>query len=220
MQKNYKIVGMHCAGCAMRLESAVKKEPAFQNVAVSILTNTLSLEFDENVLDPGVADTLIINIVEKTGFEVVLETPEESATPEASENAASEQAAVSEKSPSWVQKLSAAGWGLWVSIAFLVALMYVAMGAMLGLPTPAFLQDMRIAGIVELVLAIPILIINREFFVQGLASLWRGSPNMDALVALGSGASILYSVFVLIRVDSVNYLLSVSGSTTNLVFGP
>ena len=199
MQKNYKIVGMHCAGCAMRLESAVKKEPAFQNVAVSILTNTLSLEFDENVLDPGVADTLIINIVEKTGFEVVLETPEESATPEASENAASEQAAVSEKSPSWVQKLSAAGWGLWVSIAFLVALMYVAMGAMLGLPTPAFLQDMRIAGIVELVLAIPILIINREFFVQGLASLWRGSPNMDALVALGSGASILYSVFVLIN---------------------
>ncbi len=199
MQKNYKIVGMHCAGCAMRLESAVKKEPAFQNVAVSILTNTLSLEFDENALSPSAADTLIINIVEKTGFEVVLETPEEPAAPAASEEVASEPAAVSEKSSSWFQKLSAAGWGLWISIAFLVALMYVAMGAMLGLPTPAFLQDMRIAGIVELVLAIPILIINREFFVQGLASLWRGSPNMDALVALGSGASILYSVFVLIN---------------------
>ncbi|MBR5160530.1 MAG: heavy metal translocating P-type ATPase [Thermoguttaceae bacterium] len=195
MQKNYKIVGMHCAGCAMRLESAVKKEPAFQNVAVSILTNTLSLEFDENVLSPSDADTLIINIVEKTGFEVVLETPEESAAPEASEQV---EESIN-NAPSWVQKLSAAGWGLWISIAFLVALMYVAMGAMLGLPMPAFLQDMRIAGIVELVLAIPILIINREFFVQGLASLWRGSPNMDALVALGSGASILYSVFVLIN---------------------
>ena len=181
MQKNYKIDGMHCAGCAMRLESAVKKEPAFQNVAVSILTNTLSLEFDENALSPSAADTLIINIVEKTGFEVVLEKPEEPATP-----AESELVDVSDKSSSWVQKLSAAGWGLWISIAFLVALMYVAMGAMIGLPTPAFLQDMRIAGIVELVLAIPILIINREFFVQGLASLWRGSPNMDALVALGS----------------------------------
>ena len=179
----------------MRLESAVKKEPAFQNVAVSILTNTLSLEFDENVLSPSDADTLIINIVEKTGFEVVLETPEESAAPEASEQV---EESIN-NAPSWVQKLSAAGWGLWISIAFLVALMYVAMGAMLGLPMPAFLQDMRIAGIVELVLAIPILIINREFFVQGLASLWRGSPNMDALVALGSGASILYSVFVLIN---------------------
>ena len=198
MQKNYKIVGMHCAGCAMRLESAVKKEPAFQNVAVSILTNTLSLEFDENVLSAVEADEKVAQIVEKTGFEVVLETPEEPAEPETSENSTSEQAAVSEKSPSWVQKLSAAGWGLWISIAFLVALMYVAMGTMIGLPTPAFLQDMRVAGIVELVLAIPILVINREFFVQGLASLWRGSPNMDALVALGSGASILYSVFVLI----------------------
>lgn len=199
MQKNYKIAGMHCAGCAMRLESAVKKEPAFQNVAVSILTNTLSLEFDENSINPSDADTLIINTVKKTGFEVVLETPEEPATPAVPENIASEQAAISETSPSWIQKLSSAGWGLWISIAFLVALMYVAMGAMIGLPIPAFLQDMRILGIVELVLAIPILIINREFFVQGLASLWRGSPNMDALVALGSGASILYSVFVLIN---------------------
>ena len=199
MQKNYKIDGMHCAGCAMRLESAVKKEPAFQNVAVSILTNTLSLEFDENALDSSDADTLIINIVQKTGFEVVLEKPEEPSAPLVPENAASEPAAVSEKSSNWIQKLSSAGWGLWISIAFLVALMYVAMGAMVGLPTPAFLQDMRVAGIVELVLAIPILIINREFFVQGLASLWRGSPNMDALVALGSGASILYSVFVLIN---------------------
>ena len=190
---------MHCAGCAMRLESAVKKEPAFQNVAVSILTNTLSLEFDENALPSIEADSLVVNIVEKTGFEVVLEKPEESATPVATENAASEPATVTEKSSSWFQKLSAAGWGLWISIAFLIALMYVAMGAMIGLPTPAFLKDMRVAGIVELVLAIPILIINREFFVQGLASLWRGSPNMDALVALGSGASILYSVFVLIN---------------------
>ena len=196
MQKNYKIVGMHCAGCAMRLELAVKKEPAFQNVAVSILTNMLSLEFDENALSPSAADALIINIVEKTGFEVVQEKPEE---PAASENAESEQVESLENAPSWIQKLSAAGWGLWISIAFLVALMYVAMGAMLGAPMPAFLQDMRVAGIVELVLAIPILIINREFFVQGLASLWRGSPNMDALVALGSGASILYSVFVLIN---------------------
>ena len=199
MQKNYKINGMHCAGCAMRLESAVKKEPAFQNVVVSILTNTLSLEFDENALPSVEADEKVAQIVEKTGFEVVLETPEEPAAPAASENAESELADVSDNSPSWFQKLSAAGWGLWISIAFLVALMYVAMGAMIGLPTPAFLQDMRIAGIVELFLAIPILVINREFFVQGLASLWRGSPNMDALVALGSGASILYSVFVLIN---------------------
>ncbi|MBR0236698.1 MAG: heavy metal translocating P-type ATPase [Thermoguttaceae bacterium] len=194
MQKNYKIVGMHCAGCAMRLESAVKKEPAFQNVAVSILTNTLSLEFDENALPSAEADEKVVQIVEKTGFEVVLEEPEEPAAP-----IASEQVDVSEKSSSWIQKLSAAGWGLWISIAFLVALMYVAMGAMIGAPMPAFLKDMRIAGIVELLLAIPILVINREFFVQGLASLWRGNPNMDALVALGSGASILYSVFVLIN---------------------
>ncbi|MBQ6617161.1 MAG: heavy metal translocating P-type ATPase [Thermoguttaceae bacterium] len=199
MQKNYKINGMHCAGCAMRLESAVKKEPTFQNVVVSILTNTLSLEFDENALPSVEADEKVAQIVEKTGFEVVLDKPEEPAAPAASENVESEPADVSDNSTSLFQKLSAAGWGLWISIAFLVALMYVAMGTMIGLPTPAFLQDLRIAGIVELVLAIPILIINREFFVQGLASLWRGSPNMDALVALGSGASILYSVFVLIN---------------------
>ena len=157
MQKNYKIVGMHCAGCAMRLESAVKKEPAFQNVVVSILTNTLSLEFDENALPSAEADEKVAQIVEKTGFEVVLEKPEEPAAPAGSENATSEPAEVSEKSSGWVQKLSAAGWGLWISIAFLVALMYIAMGAMLGLPTPAFLQDMRVAGVVELILAIPIL---------------------------------------------------------------
>ena len=199
MQKNYKINGMHCAGCAMRLESAVKKESAFQNVVVSILTNTLSLEFDETALSAVEADEKVAQIVEKTGFEVVLETPEEPAASAASENAESELADVSDNSTSLFQKLSAAGWGLWISIAFLVALMYVAMGAMIGAPTPAFLKDMRIAGIVELFLAIPILIINREFFVQGLTSLWRGSPNMDALVALGSGASILYSVFVLIN---------------------
>ena len=199
MQKNYKINGMHCAGCAMRLESAVKKEPTFQNVVVSILTNTLSLEFDENALPSVEADEKVAQIVQKTGFEVVLDKPEEPAAPAASENVESEPADVSDNSTSLFQKLSAAGWGLWISIAFLVALMYVAMGAMIGLPTPAFLQDMRIAGIVELFLAIPILVINREFFVQGLASLWRGSPNMDALVALGSGASILYSVFVLIN---------------------
>ena len=194
MQKNYKIVGMHCAGCAMRLESAVKKESAFQNVAVSILTNTLSLEFDENALPSVMADEMAAQIVQKTGFEIVLETPEEPAAP-----AESEQIESSDNAPSLVQKLSSAGWGLWISIPFLVALMYVAMGAMIGAPTPAFLQDLRIAGIVELLLAIPIVLINREFFIQGLASLWRGSPNMDALVALGSGASILYSVFVLIN---------------------
>ena len=64
MQKNYKINGMHCAGCAMRLESAVKKEPAFQNVAVSILTNTLSLEFDENALPSVEADEKVSQIVQ------------------------------------------------------------------------------------------------------------------------------------------------------------
>ena len=200
MKKSYRIIGMHCAGCAGRLESKFAVIPELQNAAVSILTNQLAVEFDSDVYSPEFIDSLVAENVEKAGFQLEANSTSAPKAPESvpinAESVESTQKRTADSAfINIMVKLYRSG--LFWSVASLIALMYFSMGAMLGLPLPAWASDPRVSGWIQAHLLIPILFFNRSFFVQGGKSLLRLTPNMDALIALGAGVSILYSLIIL-----------------------
>ncbi len=177
----YNVTGMSCAACSARVERVVKKVPGVESCAVSLLTNSMSVEGSAKVSD-------IIAAVEKAGYGASLKTPE----PVISASHSQEEASLTDHETPKLKRR------LFTSLAFLLALMYFSMGHMLSLPLPAFFAHNPVAqGIAQLLLAGIIMIINQKFFVSGFTSLLHLAPNMDTLVAMGSFSSFAWSVFVL-----------------------
>ena len=177
----YNVTGMSCAACSARVERVVKKVAGVESCAVSLLTNSMSVEGSAKVSD-------IIAAVEKAGYGASLKTPEP--VPSAS-HSQEEDSLTDHETPKLKRRLCA-------SIVFLILLMYFSMGHMLNLPLPEFFADNHIAqGLAQLLLAGIIMIINQKFFVSGFSSLLHIAPNMDTLVAMGSFSSFVWSVFVL-----------------------
>ena len=177
--EQYNVTGMSCAACSARVEKAVSKVPGVTSCSVSLLTNSMGVE--------GTASSgAVIAAVEEAGYGASLKGAEKVAKP------ADEDALKDRETPALKRRL------LW-SIGFLVVLMYLSMGHMMwGWPLPAFLEGNHVAmGLVEMLLTIAIMVINQKFFISGFKSLWHRAPNMDTLVALGSGASFVYSVYAL-----------------------
>ena len=177
--KQYQVTGMSCAACSARVEKAVSKVPGVTACSVSLLTNSMGVE--------GTAgEQAVIAAVEAAGYGASVKGAPAAAVPAADDPLADHE------TPTLKRRL-------YSSLVFLVALMYLSMGHMMwGWPAPAFLAENHVAmGLAQLLLTAIIMVINQRFFISGFKSLWRRSPNMDTLVALGSTASFVYSVYAL-----------------------
>ena len=180
--EQYTVTGMSCAACSARVEKAVSKVPGVTSCSVSLLTNSMGVE--------GSADpTSIISAVEAAGYGASVKGADKKANTLAADEAALED----KETPILKRRLIA-------SVGFLLVLMYFSMGHMMwGWPLPAWFQDNHIAmGIVQMILAAIVMVINQKFFISGFKSLWHRAPNMDTLVAMGSMASFVWSVYVLL----------------------
>ena len=189
--EQYTVTGMSCAACQARVEKAVSKVPGVTSCAVSLLTNSMGVE--------GTADEAqIIKAVEDAGYGASkrgedAQTSGKAAGLTASEKLAQEEEALRDReTPVLKRRLIA-------SVAFLLVLMYFSMGhGMWGWPVPAFFEGNPLGiTLLEAVLALIVMIINKKFFINGFRGLLHGAPNMDTLVAMGSGVSYVWSMAVL-----------------------
>lgn len=191
--EQYSVKGMSCAACQARVEKAVNKVPGVTSCAVSLLTNSMGVEGSASAAD-------IIMAVENAGYGAKLkDSPAAQRSGSLSGTAAGQASADEEmlrdrETPLLKKRLMA-------SVVFLCALMYISMGSMMwGWPLPKFFDGNHVAtGIVEMLLAGIVMIINQKFFVSGFRSILHGAPNMDTLVAMGSGVSFAWSVYILLR---------------------
>ncbi len=176
--KKFNVTGMSCAACSSRVEKAVSKVNGVKSVSVSLLTNSMGVE-------GSASDESIIAAVEKAGYGASVAGGKKK---QSTEN----EQLKDKDTPVLMHRLIA-------SVGFLAVLMYISMGhMMLGWPLPNFFTDNHIAvGLVQLLLCVIIMVINQKFFINGFKGLIHRSPNMDTLVALGSGASFVYSVYAL-----------------------
>lgn len=188
--EQYEVTGMSCAACSARVEKAVSKVPGVSACSVSLLTNSMGVE--------GTASSEeIIAAVEAAGYGASSKNSRVSGSGNsaggASSNASSYESALEDKETPLLLKR------MIVSVCLLLPLMYFSMGHMMwGWPLPAFFHNNHIAmGLVQLLLTVTIMVINQKFFVSGFKSVIHGAPNMDTLVAMGAGASFIYSVYAL-----------------------
>ena len=179
--EQYNVTGMSCAACSSRVEKAVSKVPGVTSCSVSLLTNSMGVEGGASAQD-------IITAVEQAGYGASLKgtNKQKISISEA------EEALEDHETPILKRRLI-------TSIGFLLVLMYFSMGHMMwGWPLPAWFNDNHVAmGLVQMLLAGIIMVINQKFFISGFKSLWHRAPNMDTLVALGSMASFVWSVYAL-----------------------
>lgn len=180
-----KISGMHCAACSSRIERVVGKLDSVKSINVSLPTNRASVLLGEEE-DRETALNTIIAKIQKLGFGAVLDEDEDLVAAWQ----ADQQKAVADLR----QQLKA----LWPMILLATLLLYVSMGSMVGLPLPSFIDPHTQAtgfATLQLILVAPILYLGRHFYRDGLKSLFNGAPNMDSLVAVGTGAAFLYSFY-------------------------
>ena len=179
--EQYTVTGMSCAACSTRVEKAVSKVPGVTSCSVSLLTNSMGVEGTAS------ADSIVAAVTE-AGYGASLKGAEA----ESRSASADEDALKDRETPVLKRRLI-------TSIGFLAVLMYFSMGHMMwGWPLPSWFEGNHVAmGLAQMILAGIIMVINQKFFVNGFKSLWHRSPNMDTLVALGSMASYVWSVFAL-----------------------
>lgn len=184
-KEKFIVTGMTCAACSAAVERAVSQVQGVSAVNVNLLANSMVVEFDENKIDPSA----IAAAVSDAGYSAALASAAPIQTQQSAQPIDDEIAHMKKR----------AG----ISLVFMVLVMYVAMGHMVGLPVPSFLLGLENAGVmalVQLLLTLPVLYVNRQYFQMGLKTLLRRTPNMDSLIAIGSGAAVAYGVFALFRI--------------------
>ena len=179
-QKEYIIEGMSCASCAMTIENAVSKIPGVDKASVNLATEIMTVEANDSVTPEDIA-----KVVDGVGY---------SARPRG-KSVEEELEEKNEKKEAHLREMKR---NLTVSAIFTVPLLFIAMADMVGIPMPAFLSPMQSPvsyALIQLALSLPIVWIGRRFFVDGFKALSKGHPNMDSLVALGTSAAFLYSLY-------------------------
>ena len=182
---------MSCAACSSRVEKAVAKQPGAQQVAVNLLKNSMVVEYDESQL----SSAQIIAAVEKAGYGASLHAKPGSAP--AVQTAETGGASAAQKAYSDMKKRLA------LSLIFTIPLFYLSMGHMMGWPLPACFLGMENAmtfAFTQFLLLLPIVYINRQYYIVGFKTLWQRSPNMDSLIALGSSAAIVYGIYAIYKI--------------------
>ena len=203
--KKYRVTGMTCAACVARVEKAVSKVPGVTGCSVSLLTNSMGVE-------GAPEEQKIIEAVEDAGYEIaplIIDSvkKEKNGYIGAGNNSLNE----SRETGQMIKRLVS-------SVVVLALLMYVSMGhSMLGLPIPALFHENVVAlGILEMILAAVVMLINQKFFVNGWKAALHLSPNMDTLIALGSGVSFLYSVWSLFSLCQMQLLHGAESTFGNM----
>ena len=175
MKKKYTVTGMMCSACQASVETVVKGLEGINSVEVNLLSNSMKVDFDENVLD----EKRIFDVVIEEGFGI--------------EN----YVGFKEKNDQSVLQMKKR---LFLSFIFFIPLFYITMGHMVGLPLPSFLTKLEyiyIYASIQLLLCIPIIVINFKYYKVGYSKLFKGNPNMDTLIAVGSSAAIIYGLFAI-----------------------
>lgn len=188
-KKKFSVTGMSCAACSAAVEKAVGRLDGVESAQVNLLAKSMVCVYDESKTG---ADA-VIAAVEKAGFGAAELAERERAAAPKKEKAAADDG------------FTAIRTRLWVSIVFLVLLMYVSMGHMLGLPLPGFLHGTQNAlpfAFLQFLLTLPVLYVNRKFYFNGFRALAHRAPNMDSLVAVGSAAAMLYGVIAIFMIGA------------------
>ena len=192
-KETYDITGMSCAACSARIEKGISGMEGMQQCSVNLLKNSMTVSYDEAKLDSG----KIIHQVEDIGYGASLHQTQGSKTTGASgrgKNGATDAAA--EAAKQMKQRLI-------VSLVFTIPLFYISMGHMAGWPLPPWLLGARnhmIFAFTQFLLVLPVLIAGGHYFKNGLRNLWHRSPNMDSLIALGSGAAFVYGIYAIYKI--------------------
>ncbi len=185
MKQRFRVGGMSCAACSAHVEKSVSTVPGVREVQVNLLAGSMTVEYDESAC----GDEQIIRAVEEGGYTAAVDGGTRAAAP--AKDAAPEDALHEMKTR------------ILVSAVFLIILMYFSMGPMFGLPMPGFVSGEAHAfalALVQLLLTLPILLVNRKYFINGFRTIWHRAPTMDALIAVGSGASVVYGVYALFQI--------------------
>lgn len=189
MKEKFKVTGMTCSACSSHVEKEVSHLSGVNNVSVSLLTNSMMVEYDENKTDASA----IIERVSKAGYlaeQYKTEKTENKSIDKESEN---------------IHKIKSMKNRLIVSFAFLIPLMYISMGEMVGLSVPTFFSAHKNPlnyAFVQFLLSLPILYINRNYYISGFKRLFLRAPNMDTLIAIGSMSSVLYGIYNIFQIGN------------------
>ena len=214
-KERYSVKGMFCASCQANVEKAVKKIEGVEEVNVSLMTNSMDVSFDSSIL----TSDRIVEAVKKAGYEAEFKellsggdgpvrSEDKSGTNRPVKAKSDEKSIFEEEAEDMKKRLI-------ISFPFFIAIMYVAMGHMVGLPLPVWLEGYEGAAnfaLVQMLITLPVIFANRLIFIRGFKGLFRGMPNMDSLVGIGAGASFFYGAFALFR---INY--GVANGLTDLV---
>lgn len=193
MQKEkFDVTGMTCSACSSRVEKCVSKLDGASNVTVNLLTNSMQVEYDEKVL----SERQIIDAVVRAGYGANVQNVKSSASSSQGRAAASGNPVE--------EQMKNMKFRLIVSFVFLVPLMYVSMGHMVGLPLPGLLSGVENAvsfAFTQFLLCLPIIFVNRKYYIKGFQTLSHLAPNMDSLIAIGSTASLVYGIVAIYRMS-------------------
>ncbi len=189
MQERYDITGMSCAACSSRVEKSVCALPGIKEVSVNLLKNSMVVDYDEDML----SSNKIIDAVEKAGYGAALQGGKETAGKKAASAPGND---IQKEYQSMKRRV------IW-SFVFTVPLFYISMGHMMGWPLPSIFlgtENAMIYALTLFLLALPVAVINGKYYRVGFKTLFQGAPNMDSLIALGSGASLAYGVYALYKI--------------------
>ena len=186
LKQTFQVTGMTCSACSAHVEKAVNKLEAVSKAEVSLMTNSMSVEYNADAISPQD----IIHAVEQAGYGASLPQKDKAAP-------------LPDPNSQLAQELGAMKRRLIWSFVFLIPLFYISMGHMLGAPLPSFLVGMENAlafGLTQLLLTLPILYINDTYYKVGFKTLWHRAPNMDSLIAVGSAAAVIYGIFAIYQI--------------------
>ena len=193
MKQTFNVTGMSCSACSAHVEKSVLKLNGVKDVSVNLLAASMKVDYDEAVL----TSDEICKAVEQAGYGATLVTVSlatvSSSSPKSQKNITSNH---NEETKNMKMRLI-------VSFIFLIPLMYISMGSMMGLPVPAIFlgeQNALIFAFTQMLLTLPVMYVNRKFYINGYKMLFRGAPNMDTLIAVGSSAAFIYGVFVIYQI--------------------
>lgn len=183
MKQKFDVMGMTCSACSAHVEKSVKGLSGINDVNVNLLQNTMVVDFDDSKLK----EDDIIKAVVDGGYNAVVKGK-------------TQQSVEAKEVTSEIDSMK---FRLIVSFAFLIPLMYISMGHMMGFPLPSFFHGTQNAvtfAFTQLLLTIPIVYVNRKYYIVGFKTLFKGSPNMDSLIAIGSSAAIVYGIFAIYNI--------------------
>ena len=187
MKTKFNVTGMTCAACSAHVEKSVRKLEGVAEVAVNLLGNNMTVDYDEKALSPQ----QIIQAVEQGGYGAYL--------PQTKGGGAPQQSAV-EQAQAEIKQMK---FRLVVSFVFMIPLFYLSMGHMMDWPLPSLFlghENALIFAFTQFLLCLPVAYVNRKYFINGFKTLARRSPNMDSLIAIGSAAAVVYGVYAIYKI--------------------